>query len=575
MIPPAALVLLNGDVCVMNQSRTRAEAIAWRAGRLVAVGPCADVLAAAGPGADVWDSCGATVLPGFIDAHQHPALAMLYGGQLRLTPPLVTDIASLQAAIAAATRDLDPARPEEWLVAMDWDEMRLAERRPPSRAELDDAISDRPFMALDWSCHRAIANSRALELAGIGRHTPDPAGGIIGRGAGGLPNGLLIERGLSRVESLARASLVAHDAAAFLARMAAHHRTLAAAGVTLAVDAAVPSDLAALYREAARRGLLLVPTVLMPVSTAGWLEEPWDVIQAAAEEEPHELLLAGPLKLVFDGGTQGCSLCLSMWNSLVVLLRTWALCLRRGSLDPARPAFRVAPRLGRDLQVHTGIAIYQNERAASIVRAALGRGSAVAIHAAGNEAVAVALSAYEAAGAGLQRAGLPRLEHAVFLDQKLVTRIAGLGVAVVTQPNWLSTPAFASAPAIPGMRYMPLRWLLDAGVPVAGSSDYPCTCQAPLAGIRDAVQRRSSRGEALEPDQRIELHEALAMYTRTAAEVCGHGAQRGTLEVGKRADLVVLDGPLQGEGDLTDARVRATVIGGDVVFGRVGERVAA
>lgn len=572
MPAPAAQVLLNADVRTMNSSDSHGDAIAWRAGRVLTVGRAADVVAAAGPGAEVWDLRGATVLPGFIDAHQHPALAMLYGGLLRLTPPLVTDIATLQAALAAAARDLGPDRPGQWLVAMDWDEARLAERRPPSRAELDDAVPDRPFMALDWSCHRAVANSRALALAGIGRHTPDPAGGAIGRGPGGLPSGLLIERGLSRVESLARASLLAHDAAGFLTRLGAHHRALVAAGVTLVVDAAVPSDLAALYQEAARRGLLLVPTVLMPVSTAGWLEEPWDVIQAAAADEPHELLLAGPLKLVFDGGTQGCSLCLDVWRSLVVLLRTFALCLRRGSLDPARPALSVAPRLGRDLQVHTGIAIYQRERAESIVRAAGSRGLAVATHAAGNEAVAVALSAYEAAGAGLQRAGLPRLEHAVFLDRDLIARIADLGAAVVTQPNWLSTPAFASAPAIPGLRCLPLRWLLDAGVKVAGSSDYPCASQAPLQGIRDAVQRRTLRGEVLEPDQRIALSEALALYTRSAAEVCGCLPQRGTLEVGKRADLVILDGPLQHAGHLEGAQVRATVLGGAIVFGRPGER---
>src|SRR5437868_2071216 len=117
-------------------------------------------------------------------------------------------------------------------------------------------------MAMHYSCHRALANSAALTAAGIDKHTPDPSGGVISRGRSGVPDGLLVERGMSRVESLARANLVARDAEGFLARLARHHRALAAAGITRVVDATVPADLAALYREASRRGLLTVPTVM-------------------------------------------------------------------------------------------------------------------------------------------------------------------------------------------------------------------------------------------------------------------------------------------------------------------------
>ena len=151
-------VVLHADVRVMDSANTRAEAVAWRDGRLLAVGTQAEVEHAAGSEAQVWDAAGATVLPGFIDAHHHPALAALYNGLVRLAPPAVTDIASLQATLAAAASKLEPGR---WLVAMDWDEMRLAERRPPTRAELDEAVPDRPLMALHYGCHRAVANSRA------------------------------------------------------------------------------------------------------------------------------------------------------------------------------------------------------------------------------------------------------------------------------------------------------------------------------------------------------------------------------------------------------------------------------
>ena len=146
---------------------------------------------------------------------------------------------------------------------------------------------------------------------------------------------------------------------------------------------------------------------------------------------------------------------------------------------------------------------------------------------------------------------------------------------MVTQPNWIGIQAFASVPRIPKMRLLPLRWLLDAGVLVAGSSDFPCASQDPLDGIRGAVLRRTVRGAVREPDQRIELFEALALYTRKAAEVCGCLDRCGTLEVGKRADLVVLEGPLGHAGQLEGARVRATVVGGEVVFGLPGRRPGA
>jgi predicted amidohydrolase YtcJ len=291
-------VLCNADVRCMDERATRTDAIAWEDGRIVALGP--DALRTR---ADVaWDAGGATVLPGFIDAHHHPCLAALWGGLVRLTPPSVTDIASLQAALARASAGLAPDR---WLVAMEWNELALAERRSPTRSELDDAVPDRPVLAMHYTCHRAVANSRALELAGISRHTPDPPGGAVSRGRNGVPDGLLIERGMSRAEALARASLIAHDAEGFFERLREHHRALAAVGITRVVDATVPGDLVELYREAVRRGALLVPTVLMPVSTAGYLEEPWDASDRCACARANRALEGRPDRQRGAGATCG------------------------------------------------------------------------------------------------------------------------------------------------------------------------------------------------------------------------------------------------------------------------------
>ena len=537
--------------------RGEASAVAFRDGEILAVGGRDEVLAAAGD-AEVLDAGGATVLPGFVDAHHHVSLSVLYGGLPRLLPPRVTDVASLQTALARASRELPEGR---WLVAMDWDEAQLDERRPPTRAELDEAVSDRPVFALHYTCHRALANSRALELAGIDRHTPDPSGGVIARGRGGVPNGLLVERGMSRVEALARPDLAANDVEGFLERIAAHYRRLVEKGITRVCDTAVPIDLLPLYREAVARGHVLVPTHACPVSANGYLEAPWDVLEAT-ELDGAGMVQIGPVKLVLDGAP-GCSMCLRWGQSLGVMAKTVALAVRTGSLDPVRTSLSVEPRYGT--RVRTGIAIYRRDEATEIVRAVCSRGFGVAAHAIGNEAVETVLDAYQAAGPRLGAAGVPRIEHGAYLDRELVRRIAGGGYAVVCQPSMLGLHVYASAVSIPGLPFKPLRWLLDAGARVAFSSDYPVTDFDPLTSIRLACTRTNARGVVVDPDQRIGVDEAVRAHTRGAAEACGALDRCGTLEPGKRADLVVIDGEVGDAG----ARVRTTIAGGRVVYGRV------
>jgi hypothetical protein len=545
--------IAGADVRTMTGGR--AEAIAWRDGWIIAVGSRADVAREA-PDAEIVEARGATVLPGFIDAHHHPCIAALYGGLVRLTPPAVTDIPGIQRALAAASKELAPGR---WLVAMDWDENKLAEGRRPTRAEIDDAVPDRPVFALHYSCHSALANSRALELAGIDRDTPEPSGGVIARGKNRVPDGNLFERGMSRVERLARASLVASDLEGYFTRLAEHHRALVRAGITRVVDCAVPPDLGALYREAARRGILIVPTVMFPVSATGYLEAPWDVLDGPVTGEEEGLLTVGPVKLVFDSAPVPC-MCLDLTQALASVGGIIARAIRSGSLDAARTARSTRMRLERG-KIRTGFPLYRRDEAEDIVRAATEAGFAVGTHAIGNEAIDFVLSTY----ARVPARGLRRIEHGTFLDTDMVKRAADLGVGITSQPAFIMHPMLGAVPAMPRLRYMPHRWLIDAGVKVAGSSDYPVAGIDPLDGIRGAVFRRTASGHVHEPDQRIDVDEAVALYTRTAAEISLAGTQSGTLEPGKRADLVILDPPLA---DLERARVRATVIGGEMVYER-------
>ncbi|MBK6518392.1 MAG: amidohydrolase [Polyangiaceae bacterium] len=543
--------LLVGQIRTLDPACPTAEAVAFDAGRIVAVGPRAE-LEARVSGAEVIDVGEATVLPGFIDAHHHVAISALYDGALRLVPPKVTDIASLQAALAEAR---EGSSADRWLVGTHWDETLLRERRPPTRQELDAAVPDRPLFLLHHTCHRALGNSKALELAGVDRHTPEPSGGVISRGPGGVPDGLLVERGMAPVEQLARADRLGVDEHGVLVRMAAHYRAVARAGITRLCDTAVPRDLLGTFRALAARGDVLVPTHACPVSIRGWLPEPVDALEGEPTgEEAGPNLWIGAVKLVFDGAP-GCSMCLTWGQSLVALARTLALTARQRSLDPLRTALSIAPRWGLD--VRSGIALYQPQEGERIVRLAVERGFAVASHALGNAAIEVALRAYAAAGRRLHDGGVARLEHAAFSDAGDARRMADLGVAAVVQPAMLEMHMAASAARIPGLPFFPLRRLRDAGVRLAGSSDYPVHTFDPLAGIRAAIARKNARGDVVDPEQRISLDEALAMYTRDAAEVLNVGHETGTLTPGKRADLVVVEGLTDGE-----PRVVRTFVGG-------------
>ncbi|MBK7401363.1 MAG: amidohydrolase family protein [Myxococcales bacterium] len=314
---------------------------------------------------------------------------------------------------------------------------------------------------------------------------------------------------------------------------------------------------------------MLVPTHVCPVSTTGYLEEPWDALDGPTTGHTEGPLTVGPVKLVFDGAP-GCSMCLTWWQSIGASVRTMALAMRLGSWDPVRTMMSAEPRFGRE--VRSGIAIYRREEAERVVRGVVERGFSVATHAIGNEAIDVALSAYAAAGAGLHGAGVPRIEHASFLDPELVRRMAGAGVAAVVQPSMIAMPMLSTASPISGLPFFPLRWLVDAKVPVVGSSDYPVDVFDPLAGMRTAMLRRNGLGTVVEPGQALTLDEALAMYTRAAVEVIGCAAEAGTLEVGKRADLALIEGF---EGELAAARVVATFVDGVQAFAAAGDIAAS
>jgi predicted amidohydrolase YtcJ len=400
----------------------------------------------------------------------------------------------------------------------------LAERRHPTRQELDEAVPDRPLLLLHFTHHQGVANSPALAAAGITRATPDPPGGAIDRDRSGEPTGLLFERAISRCERASREGWEAR----FVEVVAAASRRHAALGITTLQDAAVGPAMERRYQEAERAGALGLRVERLRVSPEGWFEPPWALARAPGGGRW--------LKVFVDGGY--------------------------------RCAMRVE-RAGRE--VETGFLFYRRAELAELLVVAWRSGWRVACHAIGNVGVETAVGALEDAlprePAGEGRA---RLDHAIFLTRDLVRRVRALGVPVVSQPSFVYD---LGGPA-PDARLLvrPFRTIREAGIPQAFSSDAPCGTLAPLIGVYAAVTRRTRTGEASAPEEAVPVEAALAAYTIEAARAGGLERECGSLEAGKAADFVVLSGdPVAVPPEaLPSLSVLRTYAGGRLLWGVAG-----
>ena len=513
---------LNGTIETLDPACPQATALAVRDGRITAVGSAEALASARAPADHVVDLGGATVLPGFVDAHNHFAIAALEGFWAECRTPPCATIADLQAALRAAARDTPPG---EWVRGFGYHHAALAERRHPTRHELDDAVPDRPAFLLHFSHHQGIANSKALATAGITRGTPDPPGGEIGRDRTGEPTGLLFERAMASAERASREGWESR----FLDVVAEASRRYAAVGITTVQDAAVGPAMEARYREAAARGRLGIRVRRMAVAASGWFEPPWALARAPAPEPG-----PGWLKVFVDGG------------------------------------YRCAMRLRRDGETVTrGFLFYARDELTDLLVTAWRSGWRVACHAIGNLGLETCLGAIEdGIGRAPRGEGRVRIDHALFLAEDALGRIRRLGVPVVTQPAFLYDQGVAGAGRLDGLFERPFGRLHDAGVPQAFSSDYPCGSLAPLTGVYAAVTRRSREGPRVDEEPGMSVEAALRAYTIEAARAGGLDGECGSLAVGRAADLVVLDrNPLGAAPDeLARIGVRCTFVAGRQVW---------
>jgi len=537
----ADLILTNGRVFA-GLAEGFAAAVATRGERILAVGTAEAVAATRGTRTRVIDLGGRLAVPGLNEAHLHVVPVGLGMVEMNLRPE--TGVACLEdiyreVAAAAVVR-----APGEWITGRGYDHNELAELRHPGRADLDRVAPRNPVYIVRTCGHVAVANTLALEAAGIGAETPDPEGGRIGREGGGL-TGLLAERAM-RLVADARPR---PDRRQLVDAIERAGRFLLSQGFTSAMDAAVGfvagmEELRA-YDEAEAAGRL--PLRIWACIHAN----PSDGIAAAAHAAGYRFgrgsgrLRIGAMKIFADGSA----------GALTAAMSEPYL-----EGDPANRGILAFPVP----VLHEALARYHRQ------------GYQLAIHAIGDVAIEAVLAGIEAAGsAGAPVAGRRhRIEHCGFTREDHVRRMAAAGIDPVPQPVFIHEFGdlyIRNVGRARAERSYPMRRWLDAGLHPAASSDAPVCASDPFRNIYAMITRRTRHGTTVGADQCLTVAEALHAFTALGAYTQFAEESRGRIVPGLLADIAVFSRDIFAatpEEILTDTRCDLTILGGEVVFER-------
>lgn len=514
------------------------EAVAIKNGRIAAAGAKTGVMETVGPDTDVIDLKGASMFPGFVDAHAH----LLGVGMRELTLNL-EGVASIEELVDIAASAAQETPAGETLFGRGWIETGWPEGRFPNRQDLDQASDAHPIVLTRADGHALVANSAAIAKAGVTRDTASPAGGRIEKDANGEPTGMFIDNAMSLIEPIIAAPSEATRREAY----DVGGEVYAAYGWTglhnMSVD---PVDVSLIEEEAAEGRLNI--RVYNAIDKSGY----GALALRAPQMNNSGRIITRAVKLYVDGalGSRGAALS--------------------------------APY--SDRPDTDGLLLMTHEEAAPLFEKALRDGVQIATHAIGDRGNRLILDWYEEAfnkvPAEERKVANPRwrIEHAQILHVEDIPRFAKLGVIASMQPSH-AIGDFYFAPARLGDARLDgayaWRSLLDAGAIVAGGSDAPVERGDPLIEFYAAVARKDLEGNSgpdWRPGQKVTREEALAMFTSSAAFASFQEADLGTIEVGKKADFTVFSKDIMKvpEAEILTAKPVMTVVDGDIVF-RAGE----
>jgi hypothetical protein len=542
---PDRVVYVGGPVVTLDARDTVAEALGVEGDRIAVVGDEDTVLAWAGPDARRVNLGGRALLPGFIDAHGHFPGEGVWATVVDLRSPPMADVEDLDDLVERLRARAATTDPGEWVVGMGYDDTLLAEGRHPTRHDLDRASQAHPIAVIHVSGHLASLNSMGLAESGIDADTPDPEGGVIRResaggarggepGAGhGVPDGVLEEEAMAPIE----ARILAPGPIESWRILREASRRYLAAGVTTAQNGYAPKLQARALGWAARLGLLPLRLVIWPDPSLG------DEILAGEFGIPEsDFARLGAVKIVADGSIQGYTGYLS----------------KPYHVPPGDdPGYRGYPRVAHDDLVE-------------MVSRYHAGGLQVAVHGNGDASIDDILDAFEEAQRRHPREDArPVVIHAQMTRMDQLDRMRALGVV----PSFFSLHTFYWGDRHRRIfmgperaaRMSPAASAARRGIRFTIHCDAPVVPMEPMRLVWSAVNRKTRSGHVVGPAERIGVRQALRAVTIDAAWQHFEEAEKGSLEPGKLADLVILsENPLEAEPAELDAiRVFATIVGGE------------
>ena len=544
----ADLIFRNGRIYTVDAKRSWAQAVAVKSGKIVAVGSDAEVLAWQGAATKVSDLAGRMMMPGLVDVHNHHTR----GGEMDLYDVTFQAYHSFDDILALVKARASSLPAGEWICGGIWSSELIPRlRQMAAKAALDAISPDHPVMLRDDSMHNRWVNSRALEIMGVSADTPDPADGEIIRESGtGKPVGLLFEKASALAErALAKATRDAASRDIASTRRAVE--ILNSYGVTAYQDAntTLPMLKALAALDGAGELNAWCVASLPAFDTLSGTELYGDALIARRDEFRSAHLRPDFVKLFMDG---------------VPMTRTAAM------LAPYAPDAQ-----GHSVLCRSFIAVPELVRWIAKTEKL---GMAIKIHCAGDAAVRDTLDAIEIVRDFHGPGPAHHIAHAGFIDPDDIPRFKKLNVVADLCPAiWVPSPIIAAILAVlpdRGPRYWPNRDLHAAGALMAAGSDWPVVgLPDPWFGLEGMVTRRNPKGSypgALWQEQALDLATVIDIYTRNPARAMGMDALIGSIEVGKSADLIVLDRNLFEcpADELADTKVLSTWFEGRLVHSR-------
>ena len=514
--PEPTVVFVNADVVTMDERHPSAEAVAVRGGLILAVGDTDRVLAAAGHSARVVDLDGLTLVPGFVDGHGHFTQVASELDWVDLAPPPAGRISSIDEILEVLRARLGRlAAQHKYILGTGYDDAMLDEGRHPTKEDLDRVSVDLPIWVVHASRHMAVGNSVALDQAGIAAATPDPVGGMIVRYPGSRePTGLLQEAAWAHVRLTFFPTIPDHLQPDLLRRTGEYYARL---GITTAQDGATGVGGMKMLRAAAEEGALPIDVVAYPIYQ---LAE-----RLRADAEPFRRsyvgrLRVGGLKIILDGSPQGKT----AWLTEPYLVP-----------PPGEPAG------------YGGVPLFADDDVYRMVAECFARSIQLLAHANGDAAAEQMIEAVARAERRHGRdveARRPVMVHAQTVREDQLDRMRSLGIF----PSFFPTHCFYwgdwDVASVLGRerayRISPARSAARRGMRFSLHNDAPVVPPNILFLIWNAVTRLSRGGEVIGPDQRLTPAEALRAVTLDAAYQHFEEATKGSIEVGKLADMAVL-----------------------------------